>query len=56
MNEWLDMFGLSSIWDDHEWPVIEPYPNKEIKNNVEDEIVVDTESYMLQQKIKEQLR
>ena len=23
MNEWLDMFGLESIWNDPEWPTIE---------------------------------
>lgn len=48
MNEWLDMFGLESIWNDPDWPT---YKEKQ-KEKIEEKEIIDNESYYLYNKLK----
>lgn len=47
MNEWLDLFGLESIWNDPDWPTIYIKHEKE-----KEEVIIDNESYYLYNKLK----
>lgn len=50
MNEWLDMFGLESIWNDPDWPTTADYYKKEQKK---EETVVDTTGFYFYKKLKD---
>ena len=50
MNEWLDMFGLESIWNDPDWPTASDYHKKEYKK---EEPVVDTTGLYFYKKLNE---
>ena len=51
-NEWLDMFGLESIWNDPEWPTLSDYMKKIEEEKVEP--VVDNAGLYLYNKLKGQ--
>lgn len=50
MNEWLDMFGLDSIWNDPDWPTVSDYRKKEQKK---EETVVDNTGLYFYKKLKD---
>lgn len=53
MNEWIELFGLESVWDDPDWPTLDPYPHKKtIFKPIEEKPVVDLESYQIQKKLR----
>ena len=51
-NEWLDMFGLESTWNDPEWPTLSGCMRKVEKEKAEP--VVDKTGFYLYNKLKGQ--
>jgi len=47
MNEWLDMIGLESIWNDPDWPI----NNYRKIDRKEEKIVLDNSAFFIYNKL-----